>query len=156
MMTDNEIIKALKCCQKPVGSGVCNDCPLKSVREKRLSPNDKSCTTIMLEDALDLIASQKAEKEALIAGQETLQKHIAEQRAEIERLEKENKNLLSKLCKKVRTESKVVEKLIKAEAIKEFAERLKDKSKKRTQDVYGEMVFFGDIDNLVKEMVGEE
>lgn len=69
MMTDNEIIKALECCQRPVGSGVCNDCPLKSVREKRLSHNDKSCTTIMLEDAIDLIARQKAEIERL---QETI------------------------------------------------------------------------------------
>ena len=89
-----------------------------------------------------------------------LKDFINRQRADIERLEKENKNLLSKLCKKLRTESKAVEKLIKAEAIKEFAERLvaiyeNDKRYDRPHAHTLVMTLFRNIDNLVKEMVGE-
>ena len=43
----------------------------------------------LIKDALDLINRLQADKEALINGQETLQKHIADQKAEIERLERD-------------------------------------------------------------------
>lgn len=79
--------------------------------------------------AYDEINRQKAEKEALIAGQETLQKYIAEQKAEIERLTDEREKLL-KECKRCgRKTQKVIVKLqkklktAKAEAIKEFCEK---------------------------------
>lgn len=42
---------------------------------------------------MNRIFDLEAEKEALIAGQETLQKHIAEKNAEIKRLTEENKKL---------------------------------------------------------------
>lgn len=71
--------------------------------------------------AEDLINRLKAENEALISAQETLQKHIEKQ----------------------------IEKA-KAEAIKEFAERLKKYS-----ELYS-YVTPRDIDNLVKEMVGDK
>lgn len=45
-------------------------------------------------------------------------------RAEIERLEEQNKNLTITLCKKARKESKAVRELIRTEAIKEFKEKL--------------------------------
>ena len=90
------------------------------------------------------IENLQADKEALISGQETLQKCIAEKTAEIERLK----------------ETPISQNTIdgfKADVIKEFAERLKE-----------QMIFEGisalngkfnskkftdyDIDNLVKEM----
>lgn len=73
-------------------------------------------------------------------------------KADIKRLEKENKNFLSKLCQKVRTVSKAVEKHIKAEAYKEFAERLKEKGR----NSLGNQFVVGWIDNLLKELVGED
>ena len=65
---------------------------------------------------------------------------INRQKAEIERLQ--------------RVGSATMRRLVKArpEAIKEFAERLKTKSKKRVSDSYGARIYVQDIDNLVKEM----
>ena len=82
-----------------------------------------------LEYVLDLTNRQQEEIEALITGQETLQKYIAK---------------------------------AKAEAVKEFTERLKNKIKTECNP-YGKPTFDYDtsisimhyIDNLVKEMVGE-
>ena len=73
--------------------------------------------------------------------------------AENEKLNKENENLLIRLCKKVNQESKAIEKLIKSEAYKEFAERLKSEYAKRFL-VSGDLI--ETIDNLLKEMVGED
>lgn len=42
-----------------------------------------------------------------------------------------------------------------SEARKEFAERLKEKSKKRVSDIYGKRIFIEDIDNLLEEMESE-
>ncbi len=109
-MTDNEIIKALECCIKDQHEGCCK---LGSWSEQW------NCMADLMKDALDLINRQRSEIEALIAGQETLQKYIAEQKAEIERLTKRRKEEVEKLMSatdKVITEAK-------AEARKEFAEK---------------------------------
>jgi cell division protein FtsB len=103
------------------------------------------------------ILCQKAEKEALIAGQETLQKYIAEQKAEIERLHSEVKETRATIDSF--TDIGKLYSEIKAEAIKEFAERLKAKEathfcKCGQPFVYTDL-FNGEIDNLVKEMVGD-
>ena len=86
-MTDNEIIVPLKCLV--MNESDCRHCKLKD-------KNDK-CQKFLYSDVLGLIEEnnrQKAEIEALIAGQETLQRYIS---------------------------------TAKAEAVKEFAERLKAK-----------------------------
>ena len=93
----------------------------------------------------DIVNRQKAEKEALIAGQETLQKYIAEQKAEIERLVEEGVDLVKQLPEML--------KLAQAEAIKEFAERLKSIVAIHNGDMWSKYEY---IDNLVKEMVGED
>jgi FtsZ-binding cell division protein ZapB len=80
---------------------------------------------------------------------------ISRQRAEIERLKCDNSNihrLFSDACKRVDELDKLNE-TVKAEAIKEFAERLKEK-KQWDVDI-PDYVYVEDIDNLVKEMVGE-
>lgn len=180
-MTDKQIIKALEHCSSDE-VGLCHICPL-----------DGECNgdiTILLKYALDLINRQKAEIErltemhnAIIAGQETLQKALAERNAEIERLltefarlKEETKQpylltncddkLVEVLRKVIKNQNAVcipdngatVEFLdkasIKAEAIKEFAEKLK--SKKTTaiscDYLFEEVVRKSSIDNLVKEM----
>lgn len=68
-MTDNEIIKALECCDVDD----CDNCP----------NNFGNCINNLCEASIGLINRLQADKEALINGQKTLQKHIAEQKAEI-------------------------------------------------------------------------
>ncbi len=108
-MTDNEIIKALECCISD--DYACKECPYADTKhmigdEYEIMPNGKtydelSCDEWLKLDVLDLINRLQAEKEALIAGQETLQKYIAEQKAEIERLKEDNEIKSQKRAKDV-------------------------------------------------------
>ena len=127
-MTDNEIIKALECCSYATSNKDCEKCPYYP---------DEECVKKQCTDILDLINRQKAE---------------------IERLTKERdfyKAPSSLLAKGIEQ--------IKAEAIKEFAKRLTDtildKSDRSLDNPNGNDYFISDviedIDNLVKEMVGE-
>lgn len=114
-MTDNEIIKALKCCQ---GNVDCANCPY-------YENNHHQCGDNLNKDVLDLINRQQAE--------------IDELNNTIDALE----NFIPK---------------VKAEAIKEFAERLKDLKHEcgcnyRKKPVFA--VTEDKIDNLVQEMVGD-
>ena len=85
-----------------------------------------------------------------------LSDRINRQKAEIERLKKRNALLLKKKCKDINTARKI----IKSEAIKEFAERLKETSigleigddKKFKMTVVSTVA----IDRLVKEMMEGE
>lgn len=128
-MADNEIIEALKCCKSAVAS--CEECPMyvEGVVCHGYELNEK---------ALDLITRQQLE---------------------IERLKCEMGKLLPKDCAyAVQMEvSNKLETQIRAEAVREFAERLKAKSFKTIRN-YGltkDVVEVCDIDNLVKEMVGD-
>ena len=81
------------------------------------------------------------------------------QKAEIERLKKQNTLLLKKKCKDINTARKI----IKSEAIKEFAENLKEEMRLDddcnydcAQCHYDCKDYIPFIDNLVKEMTKEE
>lgn len=80
---------------------------------------------------------------------------LSEQQAEIERLKCEMGKLLPKDCAyAVQMEvSNKLETQIRAKAVKEFAERLKNKS--LTKWDYHDAVDVDEIDNLVKEMTGD-
>ena len=131
-MTDADIIKALECCSK---LGCSNeetaDCPLKPCDE---------CITKLSAIAIDLIKRQKAEIERLKLITTNKPYCVSIGTADIfTENHEEYEWLLAKIS---------------AEAIKEFAERLKEtfpqddflRSTKRISK---------DIDNLVKEMVGD-
>ena len=135
-MTDNEIIKALECCANATHKD-CKNCPLFVV---------DGCVKTMSTNALDLINRQQVEIERLKNQVNRLKKY--DERRDIA--------LHSRLIAEAR-----------AEAIKEFAERLKEEL------LYCVTVIEGDgaivtnlgyekedvnetIDNLIKEMVGEE
>ena len=131
-MTDNEIIKALECCNG--WDGRCLNCPLN--RE------GTNCKEKLNSYALDLINRHKAD---------------------IERLEKETKDkeraYNDEFCLRKEWQSKCrellkEEQITKSEAIKEFAERLKEKASRGFWDelAYADV---DDIDNLVKEMKEE-
>jgi FtsZ-binding cell division protein ZapB len=127
-MTGAEIIKAMECCID-IGINACDDCPFQ----------ERCVTGEFIEtEAIDLINTQKAEIEKL----------------------KEQVNLWQEEAGSVGCANewlKAYLKNVKAEAIKEFAKRLKANSS--SFQMYGEpahyIVTIDGIDYLVKEMVGE-
>lgn len=140
-MTDNEIIKALECCCFTDDENNCCTCPLSD-------DSGKLCVGVLVKNALDLINRQQAEIERLQKGNDELGKAIAG-------------------AYELNCFLEATRKIVRVEAIKEFAERLKE------QLVYCETVLEGygatvtnvgyktedvneTIDNLVKEMVGED
>ena len=136
-MTDNEIIKVVNYCANVKDYEDCKKCPIKTICDNH--------TERLIIAVADLINRQKAENCELQHRIDELQHRIVELKADISwnRVEKENlRCVISDLS--VNTET------AKAEAIKEFAERLK-------QVFYNDEFIFtrNIIDNLVKEMVGD-
>ena len=135
-LTDNEIIKALECCiPQHNNNKTCEDCPLDTHRAKT---DGLWCDTILMQNALDLINRQKAEIFALNARLEGSQEVNKILKAEIERLKEKYELVYQPKA------------MVRAEAIKAFAERLKGKLS------FGKYIQPDQIDNLVKEMLGEE
>lgn len=97
--TDSEIVKALECCAS-VDNGCSTDCPLYG--------GDDSCFSTLLKPTLDLINRQKAEIESL---NDMLCGKVTSLAASIEIAEAEERYKAYILS-------------LKAEAIKEFADRL--------------------------------
>ena len=131
-MTDKEISKALECCSTGETYADCekNGCPLYLGITMGCKYVDKE--NQLYSDALDLINRQQAEIERL------------------EKIRKADNNLITSLNKCYET--------AKAEAIKEFAEKLKEKCYEDFQETYEMLspyVTDDDIDNLLKEMEGE-
>ena len=158
-MTDKEIIvEALEHCV----NGDCGGCP-------NLATEYCSTPKLFYKDTLDLINRQQAKIEALQMDKEQLESDVINANmnlehitAEIERLEKERNyfkdehesatlhylELENQICK-----LKVQLHRAKAEAIKEFADRLADVFCNHDKgDTYVREV----INNIVKEMVGED
>lgn len=130
-MTDNEIIKAFMCCSNSEGITDCECCPY----------HKNGCLDKVHNGAIDLIIRQKAEIERL-------ESNLKFVRGTVERMRKYDEE------RDVRLHAKLTE-TAKAEAIKEFAERLKGQKTKPEFPWDDFFVTETDIDNLVKEMVGE-
>ena len=136
--TDEEVIKALECCSdcECYNAKAQEDCPLINV---------PFCKNYMRKQALDLINRQKAEIAALTSAvdnstKEFLKLHdtYQDQKAEIERFAD-----IGKMYSE-----------IKAEAIKEFAERLKSELEAMQRVSDGKVVFSVSverIESVVKE-----
>lgn len=158
-LTDEQVIKALECCVKDDEGvrGSCNkNCPLFG--------SDVDCTTFLRRIALDLI--NRKDKVNKLSAKEIvdLKIKLKEQQAEIERrrakcnLPKEG--FFNVLCgalvyTKTLEEYNQFRRTIKVEAIKEFAERLKEHTTtaRFEQGKYSyEIITAQSIDNLVKEM----
>lgn len=143
-MTDNEIIKALECCCEAELKVDCQKLKCPFFDNEIYNCMNVDNENAMYRYSLDLINRKCAENEALIAGQETMSKCIEEQQAEIERLTKETMNMA------------ITIETCQAEAIKEFAERVKKSTTRAI--VGGDILTIIDkhlIDNLVKEMAGD-
>ena len=122
-MTDEMIIKALKCCLNV--DSKCGDCHFSFERH--------FCKNALLKQTLDLINRQKAEIE------------ISKTKSFKQQLKKELHRL-------------TVEE-IKAEAIKDFAERLVHTlviNNEENTEFFDFSYTLETIDNLVKEMIGEQ
>ena len=118
-MTDAEIKKALECCSSEDMITPCpKDCPMHKY--------NGDCFDLMQRDILDLINRLEAEKEALIAGQETLQKALAEKQAEIETLKnvKKENDVLQNNISAMAVTMKNSARETRHEAYKEFAEKV--------------------------------
>ena len=140
-LTDNEIIKALEYC--------------------------KDCSANLNVEIIDFITRQqvelenlKVENQSLRSAANSLKMHYEEAQAEIERLESANDEkfrqwdmLAEKTKQHYANLYEEAKDILKAEAIKAFAERLKEKAMQKFD--WNEYVEVEDIDNLVKEMVGE-
>lgn len=137
-MTDNEIIKALECCVAET-EDACVLCPLH---------DERWCVSTRNEAILDLIRRQKAEIERY-------ERESNEAFDKWRRLDERTKERYAELYE----EAKVV---VRAEAVKEFAERLKSKHRRILDyDEAGfsaptDIVYVETIDNLVKEFTEEK
>lgn len=130
-MTDEQIVKALEICNSL--SQRCGDgCPYYTVIYK----NGKRCSEMMIDDTLDLIKRQQAE---------------------IEKLNKVKVfNFTVSGTKEIIPILFSHEKEMKNEAVKEFAEKYKTEVTNRYEDIAYKDLFFGVIDNLVKEVTEKE
>ena len=143
MLTDKDIIKALECCG--FDEDMCLDCPIQCDCEK-----DTEAMVDRAKAILDLINRQQAEISVKRKLLEKAEETIGKQQAEIERLKEDRQLCLDEVIK-TREIYNQFKKVDKADAIKEFAERLKENCR-----VIGAPLITNRIDNLVKEMVGEE
>lgn len=75
-LADNEIIKALECCNSTERGHCLNKCPYYNY--------SANCTRSMINDALDLINRQKAEVERLKGDNDILSKNLHNLSKELE------------------------------------------------------------------------
>ncbi len=108
---------------------------------------------MMIDDTIDLIKRKDSEIDILIRKKETLRDEIAEQQAEVERLNKE----VDRLSQVVMYHDGQI-----ADAIKEFAERLEkeiifwqDDIHTNEYDCHKYDFVFERIYEIIKEMVGD-
>ena len=168
-MTDNEIIKALKCCQ----TNKCDECPIY----KECHATEKGRVNVVL-DLINCLNEKDKKNEGII---ELADKTIKAQSAEIERLKSEivvRDRIIDERGKEIIRHDNAIRSLhkqldyLKSEAIKEFAERLKERVKSawakhfcvfpppQNSDISQKYLKLEDFDkhinNLVKEMVGDD
>lgn len=156
-MTDAEIIKALEC-HNICRISKCEECPLFPTNE---------CSAELSGYAIDLVNRKNAKINQLEQNLKEAHIDIKEKQAEIER---RKNNLFCKVVIDEETMRSIINekvqefeldiKSIKAEAIKEFAERLKDNINDIPRMEYGSgdlyyLIGKDFVDNLVKEMVGD-
>lgn len=135
-MTDEQIIRALEIC---ANDGDCKDCAINPHKG-----NYGYCTSLALKAALDLINRQKAE----IENYSITEKDLRYRNKEFEKANKKQAEYIGELESELRAYTE-----IRAKAIKEFAERLKEKIDD-SDVVYSTNydIVMNYIDNLVKEM----
>ena len=152
-MKDKEIIKALEEHYRQIDAGYSTHLEYGGKGDEH-----EEKYLYMLRNVLDLISRQKDEIEGLITAQETLQRYVAKLNKELARADARvvcigRSNGKTEMQRQF-MQSAINE--IKAEAIKEFAKRLKAKSYPFACAIGVEnAVTIREINDLVKEMVGD-
>ncbi|MBE6890003.1 MAG: hypothetical protein E7485_08325 [Ruminococcaceae bacterium] len=132
-MTDNEIIKALECCSTAQN---CTPCKYEPSEYEK---GTVGCCNELMKNALDLIKRHQAEIEKLSKPQGVT---FLANGIEIHAKDSD--------------EYYKFKRLVKADAITEFAERLKIDAVEVRYCTFSAVVRVADINTLVKEMVGVE
>ena len=144
-MTDSEIVKGLECCIL----GDCQGCFYGDTDQRH-------CKDDLMQNALDLINRQKAEIFKEKNKNSKLRNERNRLKAEVERLTAERDAMHQDV---IAAEEYVWQcKTAKVEAIKEFAERVEPLKKFRScmgNSVYELSVTMREIDDILKEMVGD-
>ena len=166
-MTDEQIIKALECCVRSTSGNDCEklNCPAcKDFGCHYMDSSDRDDSYEALveglgKDALDLINRKQKVNELAAKEIVDLKIKVEQQKAEIERLQKAGKesvDCFTRMETLYKIKCKELE-VAKSSAIKEFAERLKEKSQRYPYYEYGlvRAVPTDEIDNLVKEMTSK-
>lgn len=128
-MTDKEIIKALECCTYNITQEKCAECPLYGGH----------CTTELARYTLDLINRQKAEVERF--------------QAEADQIAEDYSNLVIEKDELFDEAEKLIKKA-KAEAVKEFADRLHDEVFIMSRTPEGD-IDFNDFEVLLRKIQKE-
>ena len=180
-LTDNEIIKALECCAKAKTNEDCKKLKCPFFDDAIDMCGVLNSEQILIANALDLITRQqveienlKVENQSLRGAANSLKMHYEEARAEIERLKQRNavyeaanrcivwqRDRRDREIEELHSQIaglNIYKSKIKAEAYKEFSEKAKEfmHNKFKALDEYEfEYITERDIDNLLKETVGE-
>ena len=163
-MTDNKLVKGDICIyHKADGNGSANIVEVVEVINSDLSKI--KCIQVIYDKSGNGWFEYMFQKGiTMTASNEYLHKIdlINRQKAEIERYEKESNKMFDKWkLLDERTKQRYAELyeeakgVVKAKAVKEFAERVKERAKAHYFDNFCYAVSIEEIDNLVKEMVGE-
>ena len=137
-LTDKEIVKALECCGKLHIENIdsfCNECIFKG---------KAMCIGYLCDNSIDLINRLQAENERLKPFEDKIAKFNSHIRVEDMLVFASSLEEWLEFCEN-----------LKAEAYKEFAERLKDMSEHFWEEKEN-FVSEEQIDNLLKELVGED
>ena len=138
--TDEQIIKALKCCVQ-VDTDVCDVCPLYD--------KESGCLEVDIRvPALNLINRLKAENEKLTIELKAMRGSANSYKSEVERLEAQHREMCIGM------------KVLKKKALKEFAERFREKASSSVMSCQGYEIYETkqyqisavDFDNLLEEM----
>ena len=138
-LTDNEIKKALECCIGDTDGKDCVSCPLYAIDE---------CQDELNLATLNLINYLQAKNLNLTSDLTSLQNDLTSLQAENERLQK-----AIAVIDIMEDQHQYSLRKAKAEAYKEFAERLKEKYKKHFSSEWSAV--YNTINNLLKEKIGE-
>ena len=140
-MNDNDIIKAIEHC---LSRAECYDCP-----GNPHIGNYGYCTDNLLRNALDLINRQKAEIERLKAENKTAQTERDQWYAEYHsvKFDLKQSKMYENSAHKLAEDYIAKFRTARAEAIKEFAERLKNKS---------DYCYLGNIDSLAYRILEKD
>ena len=143
-MNDSEIIKGLECCYKTFE---CETCPYNREDNKRMYMGSPECKGVSIKDVVDLINRQRAEIDRLNIDLKAMRGAANSWKAEVQRI-----------CKKEFDNIEIDVETVKSEAVREFAEKLKEHSCNLTEYDEGgwsdtvSAVKVEDIDRLVGEM----